>query len=198
VGYPDSLLGEDEDVVLHLRTHWKALVRPALVLVATTGAASFLAAAVPAGSAQGWARLAVLAAAAVVVLRWAVWPYLAWWTSTFTLTDRRVVVRSGVLSRQGRDMPLARVNDVHFAHTFVERLLGCGTVVVESAGERGQLVLDDVPRVEHVQRELYRLVEEDEARRRRGDDADDEVVADARDADDDGADVRGIRDGTRP
>jgi hypothetical protein len=64
-------------------------------------------------------------------------------------------------------MPLSRINDVTFEHTnLLERLLGCGTLVVESAGERGQLVLRDVPRVEEVQRDVYRLAEQDEERRR--------------------------------
>jgi hypothetical protein len=44
-------------------------------------------------------------------------------------------------------------------------MLGCGTLVVESAGERGQVVLRDIPRVETVQGTLYRLVEEDSERR---------------------------------
>ena len=46
-----------------------------------------------------------------------------------------------------------------FSHNVFERLLRCGTLTVESAGERGQLVLRDVPKVESVQRELYRLVD---------------------------------------
>ena len=169
MGFPERLLGDDEEVVLHMRTHWKALVLPVVVLVVTVGLASYAMAAMPASGYREWTRLAVLALAAVAVARWSVWPYLRWLTSTFTLTTHRLVTRSGVFARQGRDMPLARVNDVSFSHTFVERMLACGTVVVESAGERGQLVLTDVPRVGYVQRELYRVVEEDDERRRAGD-----------------------------
>ena len=86
-------------------------------------------------------------------------PFLRWRTTLFVITTRRVVVRTGVLSRQGRDVPLSRINDVTFSHDLVERLLGCGTLVVESAGERGQVTLTEVPRVETVQRTLYDLVE---------------------------------------
>jgi len=45
-------------------------------------------------------------------------------------------------------------------------MLGCGTLVIESAGERGQVVLRDVPRVEQVQRTVYDLVEDTDARLR--------------------------------
>ena len=61
-------------------------------------------------------------------------------------------------------MPLTRVNDVSFKATIIERMFRSGTLTIESAGERGQVALSDVPRVEEVQREIYRLVE-DEAQR---------------------------------
>ena len=53
-----------------------------------------------------------------------------------------------------------------YHHSIVERLFGSGTLTVESAGERGQIALEDVPHVESVQREIYRLVEIDDERRR--------------------------------
>ena len=82
------------------------------------------------------------------------------------LTDRRIIVRTGILARRGRDMPLSRVNDVSFSHTVIERFLNCGTIVVESAGTQGQLVIASVPNVETIQREIYRLHDEDDGRRR--------------------------------
>jgi uncharacterized membrane protein YdbT with pleckstrin-like domain len=66
------------------------------------------------------------------------------------------------LSRQGHDIPLQRINDVSFAHNWFERILRCGTLTVESAGERGQIVLKDIPHVEDVQRDLYELVVRDQ------------------------------------
>ncbi len=105
--------------------------------------------------------------ALLIIARFAAYPFLRWLTTEYTITNRRVITRVGLVTRVGRDMPLARINDVHFEHSnVVERMLGCGTLVVESAGERGQLVLADVPEVEIVQREVYRLYEEDDFRRR--------------------------------
>ena len=106
------------------------------------------------------------------MLRLTVWPFLKWLTTSYVVTDRRIITRVGVVARHGRDMPISRVNDVTFEHSgILERLLGCGTLVVESAGERGQLVLRDVPHVEEVQRDVYRLAEADEERRRGADDS---------------------------
>ena len=171
-GIPQRLLGEDEHVSMALRPHWKELVLPTLVLLVISPLASFLAAKVPDGDAQKWLRLAVLVVAVVVLVRWTVWPFLRWLTTAYVITDRRIITRVGVVARQGRDMPISRVNDVTFEHSgILERLLGCGTLVVESAGERGQLVLRDVPHVEEVQRDVYRLAEADEERRRGADDS---------------------------
>src|SRR3712207_6052986 len=120
----------------------------------------------PAGDLRQPGRLAVLAVAAGLLVAFVAVPWLRWWTTHFVITTHRVMVRTGVLARHGRDVPLTRINDVTFSHGLVERALGCGTLVVESAGERGQVVLLDVPGVEDVQRQLYRLVEADFARRR--------------------------------
>jgi uncharacterized membrane protein YdbT with pleckstrin-like domain len=107
--------------------------------------------------------------ALLVLARWSLWPFLRWLTTSYVVTDRRLITRRGIIARQGRDMPLSRINDVTFNHSgLLERMLGCGTLVVESAGERGQLVLADVPRVEEVQRDVYRLAEQDDVRRRDG------------------------------
>ena len=166
-GIPKRLLGDDEEVIMAMRPHWKELVRPTVVLLVVCPVASYLAAISPDGDSQVWLRLTVIVVAGLVLLRWTVWPFLVWITTSYVVTDRRLITRVGVIARRGRDMPLSRVNDVTFEHSGVlERVLRCGTLVVESAGERGQLVLRDVPRVEEVQRDLYRLAEADEERRR--------------------------------
>lgn len=154
------LLAPGEAVVTSVRPHWKEIVPAALVLLVTAPAASYLAAVVPAGRWQTPLRWAVVGVAVLVVARWAAWPFLTWLSTTYALTTRRIITRAGVLARTGHDMPLSRVNDVSFAHSsLLERILRCGTLVVESGGERGQLVLRDVPGVEVLQREVYRLVE---------------------------------------
>lgn len=166
-GIPKKLLGEGEEVEMAMRPHWKEMIGPVVVLLVVSPVATYLATVVPDGSAQTWLRLAVMAVAVIVLLRWVLWPFLVWLTTAYVITDRRLITRVGVIARLGRDMPLSRVNDVTFEHSnLFERMLGCGTLTVESAGERGQLVLRDVPRVEEVQRDVYRLAEADEERRR--------------------------------
>jgi uncharacterized membrane protein YdbT with pleckstrin-like domain len=159
VGFPESILTSDEEVVLHVRPHWRRLVAPAgwvgLVVAAVIAAAVL----------WGGTGALVLAVVGVGLLAWlALWPWLEWRTTHYVFTTERVLLREGVLARHGRDIPLARINDVSFSHSLLERMLGSGTMTIESAGERGQVVLADLPRVEHTQSVLYELVEADRLR----------------------------------
>jgi uncharacterized membrane protein YdbT with pleckstrin-like domain len=159
VAFPESVLTTDEEVVLHLRPHWRRLVAPIgwvlLVLAAVIGGVVL----------WGGTGALVIGVIGVGLLLWvALWPYLEWRTTHYVFTTERVLFREGVLARHGRDIPLARINDVSFSHSLLERMLGSGTLTIESAGERGQLVLADLPGVERTQTVLYELVEQDRVR----------------------------------
>ena len=160
----EGSLTEGEHLVLQLHPHWKTLLRPILILILVVAAALALLILLPAGRDTGIARAAIGAVAAVVIMIWFTIPLLRWQTTSYELTNRRLRLRRGILSRSGRDFPLIRISDVSFSHGLIDRLLGCGRLVVESAGEHGQLVLNEIPRVERVQATLFQLVEDEQAR----------------------------------
>src|SRR5260370_901143 len=112
------------------------------------------AAAAPSGSAGAAGRSVVAGVALLVAAIWAGIPVLRWRTTTYERGTRRLRMRAGILSRSGRDIPLNRVNDVSFSHGPIDRMLGCGKLVVESAREHGQLVLTESPHGESVQSAL--------------------------------------------
>ena len=159
MAFPEDVLTEDEHVVLHLHPHWKTMIRPVVVLVFAIAAVAVGVLFLPAGG-GGSITLAVIGGLALLaVLVLTVWPWIAWRTTHFLFTNERVVLQHGVFSRERRDIPLSRVNDHSMNQQFVGRLLGYGTLTIESAGERGQSVLPDVPKVDRVQTKLYELVE---------------------------------------
>jgi uncharacterized membrane protein YdbT with pleckstrin-like domain len=159
MAFPTRLLGDGEEVVVELHPHWKRLAVPLLCVPVVVGVASYLLFLLPGGDLRVPLRWTVVAAGVVVLLRVSAWPWLRWQTTRYVVTTHRLIVRAGVLSRSGRDIPLSRVNDVSFRRSLVDRLLGAGTLTVESGGELGQLVLADVPGVEHVQRTVARCVD---------------------------------------
>lgn len=174
MAYPKALLSEGEEVVLDLHPHWRALVVPLALVPVVIGVGAFLAAIVPDWDAQGWVRVAILVVALALLVWFSLVPYVRWATEHYVVTTHRIVLREGFVARNGRDVPLNRINDVTFSHGVVERMFGSGTLVVESAGERGQVVLADVPHVERVQRTVYDLVQEADDRGRY--DRDDEAT----------------------
>ena len=91
-------------------------------------------------------------------------PLLAWLTTQYVFTNRRIITRTGILSRSGKDMPLSKLNDVslrvHGVRADPQLRHPDGVV-----GRRdGALVIRNVPRVEEIQREIYRLAEADAER----------------------------------
>ena len=157
-------LTDDEHLVLRLRPHWKVLIRAVLVAVLVVAVALIVEVIIPSGSAAAVERLVVAAVAILALMLWLMVPVLRWRTTTYELTSRRLRVRDGIVTRRGRDIPLSRITDVSFEQGPLDRLLGSGRLIVESAGEHGQIVLSDIPRVEFAQATLFRLVEEEQRR----------------------------------
>ena len=150
--FPRKLL--NEEVILDLRPHWWFLSGPVATVVLTVALSIFLAV-ISANSVLLIASLVLVVAALV----WLLVRFLRWTTTNFVVTTDRLVFRSGVLSKQGREIPLERVNDITFHASLFERVIGAGDLVIESAGERGQQMFTDIPHPMQVQNEVYRQIE---------------------------------------
>ena len=104
----------------------------------------------------------------IVVIAFVVWlcntiyQFAQWQTTRFAVTDQRVAYQSGLLRRRGVSIPLNRVNNVNFEQNLVARMLNNGTVTIESAGETGDSVFENIPDPEKVRNEIFAQVEADE------------------------------------
>ena len=160
MAYPQNVLTEGEQVVIHKHPHWKMLILPAFFFVVIVAAGAFLAAL---ANKESW-RLIAWAGIVVVGVALIVWltmkPLLRWKTTHFIVTTNRVMAREGVLNRTGLDIPLSRINSVRFEHGLIDRMWGAGTLIIESASD-DPLEFDDIPRVEYVHSLLYREVNDD-------------------------------------
>ncbi|GAA4957331.1 hypothetical protein GCM10023224_49060 [Streptomonospora halophila] len=156
-------LAGDEELILVTRRHWTTVADAFLalaVIAAATAAALWLLPTAPEW--VRWIRYAVVAVAALAAVALGLVPLLRWWTTVYILSDRRLMHRRGLLTRQGRDIPLSRVDDVSFSMSLGGRMLGRGDLTVRSAAEQEGMELHGVPRVERLQREIYRAVEDAE------------------------------------
>jgi uncharacterized membrane protein YdbT with pleckstrin-like domain len=154
VGISQKLLTDGESVVVDTRTHPKAIVMPGIVLLVTLVVATFLDRKIG----NGVASLIVWILALLVIAWWSIRPFLDWMTETYTVTNRRLITRQGLIARKGHDIPLMRISDVAFDQGIVDRMLGCGTLVISDASTHGSVRLHDIPQVESVQRTLLDLL----------------------------------------
>ncbi len=147
MGLPPELLGSGEKEVLHLRTHAKVLVLPAVVLVLVSIAAG-MAFALPANF-QPWLTWSIVAVCLLALVLWVLAPFLRWLTTTYTFTNRRIITRRGIINKSGHDLPLTRIVNVAYNRSLSDRIFGCGTLVLTTAADE-PVTLEDIPDVERV------------------------------------------------
>ena len=166
MAYPTSLLAPGEVITKQMRPHWRALTMPIIVFILT---------------AFGWfwlfsfinfepLRWIIAGVGVFVFLFYVAIPSARWYSSEYVFTDRRVITRRGVVAKKGKDVPLAKINNISFDQSVLGRILNYGDLVIDSANSDGPVTISDVPNVEVIQRNLYTSIENDNIRRRNLDD----------------------------
>ena len=154
--FPSRLVYDGEAVTLDLRPHWWYFSRhiatgvPLLLLVILTFQFS------------SGVRDVLKYPVAILVILWSVWlglKYLQWLRTYFVVTDQRVLYRTGVLARHGVEIPLDRITNINFHQGIWERIIGAGDLEVQSAGEEGDTLFENVRHPDGVQHEIYREME---------------------------------------
>lgn len=160
MGYPEEVLAPDEELILHTHPHWKMLLGPIVTLILATAVAGFLGGLVWRAVDPGIRSvlLIVILVVWLAVLAWrCVGPILSWKTTHFIVTDRRVLVREGIVTHSGIDIPMSRISSVQFRHGLIDRIFGTGELIIGSSSEE-PLEYADIPRVEQVHALLYHQV----------------------------------------
>jgi len=94
----------------------------------------------------------------LVFLRF-LWAALNWAVDYFVVTSHRFILTSGLFSRKVAMMPLAKVTDMTFQRSFLGRMLGYGTFILESAGQDQALsTVDHIPYPEQLYLEVCSLL----------------------------------------
>ena len=155
MGISKKLLSDGEYVVLSVRSHGKALIGPVVLFMLVVAGVITALMLMPNNTVVA-SGAAVVGVPLVVLL--SLIPFLRWLTSTYTVTNRRLITRHGILTRTGRDIPLFRINDVAYEKGLIDRLLGCGTLIISDATEKAGVVLPDIPNVEQVQLQISDLL----------------------------------------
>jgi uncharacterized membrane protein YdbT with pleckstrin-like domain len=148
--FPRKLLIPGEEVVLELRPHPVALALPAVVLIVATAAGAWVAM-----SFDGVVVWIVWAAWLAAMLGFVVPRFVAWFTSIFVVSTDRVISREGFIAKRSMEIPLEQVNDVRFEQGIFDRLVGAGTLLIQSASTTGTNRFEDIRHPEDVQRTIF-------------------------------------------
>jgi uncharacterized membrane protein YdbT with pleckstrin-like domain len=90
-------------------------------------------------------RLIVTLGAIAIAVLWLIVVWIRWQSTSYTLTDQRIKIETGVFGRQSKMIPIDRVQDCTTRQSLVGRMLGYGRVEVDAAGAQGAEVLDHLP-----------------------------------------------------
>lgn len=169
MAFPRRLLIEGEELVLDLRPHWIALVWPSIVTILLIVAYGFALSYAPD---DGAGRSVIVWGALILALGIFFWfalrPFIAWATSNFAVTTDRVIHREGFIAKRSMEIPLEAINDVRFQQGILERVVGAGDLIIQSASEFGRNVFANIRNPEHVQRTIYQQGERNKERMYQG------------------------------
>ena len=148
--FPKRLLVPGEELVLDLRPHWIALFLPTLATIGVVILGFWLI-----SKFDGVVNWVILAGMAILLIAYPVRRLIWWLTSYFVVTSDRLIHREGWIAKRSMEIPLEAINDVRFEQTFFERIIGAGTLVVQSASESGREVFKAIRNPEDVQKTIY-------------------------------------------
>ena len=166
MGFPENVLAKGERVERSLHPHWLTVVIPTLFGLVLAALCVAVAVVTPDDETGNRIQLVALIVLLLIAIPLVVVPYLRWRTTHYVITTHRVMVRRGILTKNGKDITLSKITDVSFQQTLVDRIIGAGSLHIESAGDSPDEDFSYLPRSNEVQQLINRLIDEDDLRRR--------------------------------
>ncbi len=138
-----------------MRRQGRILILPVLLLIAVAGASAYFVGALP----EPWMNWAAGLGAIAVALILGIGPVLGWLTNRTSLTNRRIIVRTGFFVHRRSEIPLSRVREVRSKRGPVQRMCGSGDIEL-LVGTDAPVVLRDLPDPMVVVDALQELIEQ--------------------------------------
>ena len=149
----EAFLTDGEDVRMSFRAHWKSGLMGMFLAVVLGGLGLWL----------GWwaldgflwgGLLGLLIGAGIAIVA-SIGGITEWLTTRYWVTNERLIVRTGFLTKSGQEIPVDAINSVTVRQGPFERMLGYGDMTVESAAQGSLQVFRNVPDPVTVQKTIY-------------------------------------------
>ena len=165
MGFPESVLAEGERVEGSLHPHPLTVLGPVVLGLVLAAIGIGVSVITPDDSRGNLIQVIAIAVVCLLALPLVLVPVLRWRTTHYVVTSHRVMVRRGILAKEGKDITLSKITDVSFQQSLLDRIIRSGTLRIESAGDSPDEVLHNIPRSDQVQQLLNRLIDADANRR---------------------------------
>ncbi|MDQ2782725.1 MAG: PH domain-containing protein [Actinomycetota bacterium] len=161
MGFPENVLAPNEKVLVSLRPHWRVVAAPTVIGVILVAVSGYVAWRTPDDSTGNWIQWVVVGVALLLGIWLVVVPFVVRACTQYVITSHRVMVRRGVVTKNGKDIALSKITDVSFTKTPSDRILGSGTLRVESAGDSPDETFHSIPHSDRIQQLLNHAIETD-------------------------------------
>lgn len=152
----DEYLLPSERRVIRVHRHWAYVLWDVFEAVALLAVAVMISYLLPA---DFWLVQNILWYAALLVLLRFAYIAVEWWVERVVVTDKRFMLTTGVITTRVAMIPIGKVTDLTYERPALGRVLGYGTLVVESAGQIQALNrLEFLPKPEVVYDAISELV----------------------------------------
>ncbi len=165
MGFPENVLAEGERVEGSLHPHPLTVLGPVVLGFVLAAVGAGVSAMTPDDPTGNTIQVISIAVVCVLAIPLVLVPILRWRTTHYVVTSHRVMVRRGILAKEGKDITLSKITDVSFQQSLIDRIIRSGTLRIESAGDSPDEVLRNIPRSDQVQQLVNRLIDADANRR---------------------------------
>jgi uncharacterized membrane protein YdbT with pleckstrin-like domain len=139
-----------ENLILKAHPHWITLIRTLIIPVVLVLLVVWADFTILRDNYNTWNlplhfRTYLTLGVVALALLWLIVVWIRWRSTTYTLTDQRIKIETGVFGRQEKIIPIDRVQDCTTRQSVFGRMLGYGRVEVDAAGAQGAEILDHLP-----------------------------------------------------
>src|SRR5262245_45264456 len=150
-GSPDASVG----VATYADEHEMFTVRPtmifvviryiiaAVVIIATAALMGVLSRVKP-DLLNGTVSFIVILAVAILAFSNPIYKHILRRREVYTLTNHKLEMRYGIISKIVRNIPLKNIQDVTVTASIWQRMMNLGDIEIDSASESGKIILDDI------------------------------------------------------
>lgn len=98
----------------------------------------------------------------LLLLLWIIWNFLSWRAKRYTLTNQRVMIKTGVIRKKTVYMHYNKIQDIIVSQSVMERISYSGDIEVFGGHDNTSLILEDIPNPGEVENMINRMIEGDD------------------------------------